>query len=277
MIDAMHILCSTVIMPAELRKAENLLLFFVNEFEELYGASNMVYNVHQLRHIAECVENNGPLFLYSNYSMEDNIGHLVSFVQGTTDVAHQICEKYLLEKNLVLHLNKSTLATKFYEKIESKLWFSRGKRVNDGVVIGNPKQYLNDQHLLFIKDTLNLSIDKQIFEYDSVLWKGEIFYERNYNKVKKRTSDFFVLNTASNNFADISAIFTIDDNLFFLIDEKYKMVQSGITTEYNIFLEIIDPYETKIIASKFVGPKYAFIHCGTHLCCSKFPNLFERN
>lgn len=56
MIDAIHILTSDRITQTALNKAEDLLKLFVDEFEILYGESNMVYNVHQLLHLAECVK-----------------------------------------------------------------------------------------------------------------------------------------------------------------------------------------------------------------------------
>lgn len=157
LVDAIHILSSAAITPTQLNRAKLLLLSYVNEFEQLYGEENMVFNVHQLSHIAECVENNGPLFLYSTYSMEDHIGHLVSFVKGTTDVCHQICEKYLLEKNLVRQLEKSFVAKKFFDDIQSKLTFSIATKIHNDIVIGKPKPNSEDNDLFLIREFLCLS------------------------------------------------------------------------------------------------------------------------
>lgn len=136
----MHILCSTLIPLNDIGVANRLLLSFVDEFEDLYGTENMVYNVHQLRHLADCVELNGPLFAYSNYFMEDNIGHTVSFVNGTTDVTKQICSKYLIEKNLYMHLEKSAKARTFYNQIVSQLRFKFTEVFDNVMVIGKPQK-----------------------------------------------------------------------------------------------------------------------------------------
>lgn len=121
LIDAIHSLRNVNISYLNISKANALLVSFVEEFETHYGAKNMVYNVHQLTHLAKCVEMNGPLFVYANYPMEDNIGHLSSFVRRTTDVTSQICSRYLLEKNLHISLQTSPLAQSFYKQIERKL------------------------------------------------------------------------------------------------------------------------------------------------------------
>lgn len=73
---------------------------FVREFEELYGDSNMRYNVHILSHIPDCVENLGPLWVYSNFPFENNNGKLVGYVKSPKGVLNQISNKYLLAKKM---------------------------------------------------------------------------------------------------------------------------------------------------------------------------------
>lgn len=276
LVDSMHILCSTAITPTQLIKGKELLLSYVNEFEQLYGEENMVYNVHQLTHIPECVENNGPLFLYSTYPMEDYIGYLVSLVHGTTDVTHQICEKYLLEKHLIGHLKKSCLAKKFYDEIQSELTFSVTLKIDKTLLIGKPKRYLGDSDLSLIREYLEISNDEEIEEYDSVLWNGEIFYERVNENRKKRTCDSFIFNVESNRFGEIKSIFVINKQVYFLVDEKYIVLDNpDNSTEHIIFLQLIDESESKI--TKSIGPKHAFVKFGNVFSCSKFPNLYERH
>lgn len=167
LVDSMHILNSTQVHISESKrkKANKLLLSFVEDFEDLYGEDNMVYNVHQLKHVGECVVRNAPLFTYSNYPMEDYIGHLVSFVKGTTDVSSQICSRYLLEKNLHFILQKSQLALEFYRSIESRLSFSISRKVNESLVIGKPKRYnLNGHELAFVQNVLQIDDTNEFYE-----------------------------------------------------------------------------------------------------------------
>lgn len=238
----------------------------------------MVYNVHQLLHLVECVENNGPLFLYSTYSMEDHIGHLVSLAKGTTDICHQICEKYILDKHLISHLEKSAIAKKFYEDIQSRLIFPIATKIHNDILIGKPSQISSGEDLLIIRNLLCLSHRNQIDEYGSILWNGEIYYESTNKFRKKRTRDTFVKNLESNCFGEIKSIFVVDKQTFLLIDEKYEKLQdSSILSEHIIFLNAKEQFASKVIKTTSIGPKYAFVEFENVLSCSKFPNLYERH
>lgn len=138
LVDGTHILCSENIAFNKIEEAKVLLSSFVEQFEELYGEKNMVHNVHLLTHLPECVRLNGPLYTYSNYCFEDHIGHLVSLKKGTTDVATQICQKYILEKNLFHYAHHSPTVHKFIENIDSKQQFSVCRKVSGSLVIGKP-------------------------------------------------------------------------------------------------------------------------------------------
>lgn len=127
-VDAIHILSSTSISREDLVRARELLDTFVRDFEEEYGAGNVVFNIHLLSHLADCVEKNGPLFCYSNYSFEDNMGHLLSFVSGTNDVILQIASKYVMERNLLHNLINSPIPKKFYDAIQASQKFPFPKK-----------------------------------------------------------------------------------------------------------------------------------------------------
>lgn len=278
LVDTIHILCSTCIDEKLWKKANSLLKSFVIDFEDLYGKSNMVYNVHQLNHLAECVRKNGPLFGYSNYPMEDYIGHLVTFVKGTTDVTTQICSRYLLEKNWHVHLEKSSLAKDYYNKIESKSEFSIARKVNESLVIGKAKlqSNLDEQEVSSIRDSLGIDRHIEIQEYRSVLLNGRIFYESITNNSRKRTDDSFIFNTESKRFAVIQAIIVVEEQVHFLIEEKYREISDPYCKYVHFLTEAVRP-KKKLIAPELVDNKHAFIQFSNIIAASKFPNLYERN
>lgn len=278
LVDATHILSGISISQNQLKSADQMLKSFVDEFEELYGESNMVYNVHQLRHISECVKRNGPLFAYSNYCMEDNIGHLVSHVKGTTDVLSQISTRYILEKNLHIHLEKTPTARKYYEQIESKLSFPIVKKVDESLVIGKARSTsnLSEDELSFIRTSLSLRADDEIFEYNALLFKNKIFYQTHENSFSKRTNDSFIYNANSKRYADIKSIFCIREKLYFFVSEKYEFVRNDSSRFIKILKEL-RTYEQNIMDSTLVGPKYVLVKFHDTIACSAFPNMFERN
>lgn len=273
----MHILNSTGINECDRKKANRLLNSFVDEFEDLYGEINVVYNVHQLKHVAECVQRNGPLFAYSNYPMEDFIGHLVSFVKAPTDVTTQTSSRYILEKSLHVHLHKSEKAQNFYDKIESRLSFPIAQKVNGSLVIGKPKSisHLNTQEMEFVRNTLKIDESKQINEYNASFLFDQMFYEISTNSFRKRTDDSILFNTESNCFAEIRAILVVDGQLYFLIDAKFAKI-TDTDCKYVQFLRE-STSKLMLIKPESVPLKYAFVKFGNTIAASKFPNLCERN
>lgn len=278
LIDAIHILCGLKITSERIKHANRLLLSFVDQFEDFYGEANMVFNVHQLRHLADCVEMNGPLFAYSNYCMEDNIGHIVSLVKGTTDVSTQICSKYLLEKNMFAHLVKSEKAYEFHRRIESRLRFTEAKKQNGCLMIGKPlkNSNMNENDFTFVTNFLKLTPEDQIFEYNSFLLNCKIFFETVANSIGKRTNDSFIHNIETNQFADIKAIFTFEDQIYLLVNEKYQITDKS-NSRYSKFLDDKTQHDRKIITIESIGQKHALIEFDTISVCSPFPNLHERN
>lgn len=243
------------------------------------GESNTVFNVHMIRHLPDCVKFLGPLWAYSNYCFEDQIGHLVSLHKGTTDVATQICEKYLLEKNLFQQFETSPIAKDFFHTIDSKRQFNVYRKIAGSVVIGNAKKppHLNDGKKLLIFNSLNLPTDTQIYEYNSVLLNGNIYYET-VEKTNKRTNDAFVMNTQSKKFGEITSIFTIHEKLYFLVTEKFDIFDDNRTNSSFIFnLKNSEHPDEKIVEAKYIGPKFVFIKFNDTIACSKFPNMYERN
>lgn len=279
LVDATHILCGVHITFEKIDEAERLLHSFCDDFEILYGEFNAVFNVHLLRHIADCVRNIGPLFTYSNYNFEDQIGHLISLHKGTTDVATQICEKYLLEHNLFKFIANSPIAKSYIDDIDGKQKFSIIRKVEESVLIGkakNPSQ-LTEEERSYIVDTLNEIVDIQIDEYSSVLLNGKIFYEK-LNGKRKRTSDSFVFCSDNNHFGQIHSIFVIRDKLYFLVDEKFDIIiEPKNNCQFLFYLKECNHLNLRIVKSKYISSKFVFLKFNNTMTCSKFPNMYERN
>ncbi|CAG5093131.1 Protein of unknown function [Cotesia congregata] len=65
LVDGISILTKKSIMKSELVYADQCLKEFIREVESLYGEKYLSFNVHLLAHLAESVENWGPLFTHS--------------------------------------------------------------------------------------------------------------------------------------------------------------------------------------------------------------------
>lgn len=279
LIDAIHTLCGQIIGHDELQEADQLLCSFVDDFEVAYGESKMVFNVHLLRHLADSVRSIGPLHAYSNYHFEDHIGHLVSFHKGTTDVASQICEKYSLEKNMFYHLARSRMAQEFYDEISCNRMLKHSRKIAGSVLLGKPKKLskLAERDRILISSQLNIPYDFELQEFGAILLNSKVFYEC-ISYSEKHTSDSFIFNAQSTQFALIQSIFVIDDNVHLLINENFEVkFDASIKCKSHIQLNELAVDCKKIIDPASVGPKFAFIKFENSVSCSKFPNMIERN
>lgn len=277
LIDSVHILCSDFITIDDMSNADNMLSSFVADFEVLYGEINMVSNVHQLLHLSKCVRINGPLFCYSTYPFEDFIGHQVSFVSGKIDVLEQISERYILEKKFLNYVQTSQLAYDFYNKIRSDKPFAVAQKIQNATIIGKNVTIskLNEEEENFIMNYFMLDDFELINEYKSILLNSHDFYTC---FDKNRTCDGLVYNTESNSFDELKSIFTFQNRVFFLLNQKYKVSNRWKNICNSIKpLETIQNSEQKIIDVTSVGPKYVFIQYENFNGCAKFPNVNERN
>lgn len=279
LVDAIHILSATCIPRCDLQRADENLKQFAEAYELAFGVVNMTFNTHLLSHSVACVVKNGPLFAYSGYSMEDNIGHLISLQNGTTDVTTQISQKYLLQKSLYENLENSEKATMFLNQIEHKQ-FSKTTKVNGHVLVGQSREIRNESHLQFVLSELNKEIDYvKLVEYRGVLLNSNVFYESlDQRRIQKRTNDSFVSNFDGTIFAEIISIILVDDeDLFFLINEKYKPTNNWNNISQHI--SQLNEVETtlKLVESSYFGQKYAMMKIDGIISCAKFPNMFERN
>lgn len=98
---AVYILCQDTIKPTEQKMACDMLNNFADEFENIYGKGAITMNIHLLRHYFQMITNCGPLWSYSLFGFENNIGSLKKLVHGNTDVLEQISKKYFISNKKV--------------------------------------------------------------------------------------------------------------------------------------------------------------------------------
>lgn len=270
---ATHILCRTQILRLDLNKARILLQTFVEEFQTYYGAANMVLNVHLLLHNVSCVERCGSMFEYSNYCTEDFIGHLISLVRGNTDILNQICDRYLLEKNLGLQINESTRVRSFYNILEYT-HFSNTVQLSKFLLIGKRKSFVKNVENRWIFDHCNCDT---IDTYRAVFVNSNSYYE-SVSIRKKKTYDSFVCNPNNQIYAEIDAILVANNDVYMLINNKYK-VRNSRYNESPALIELEEKQNTDVLLIKasIIHSKFSLMISNTMITCAAFPNTFERN
>ncbi|KAH9384469.1 hypothetical protein HPB48_026477 [Haemaphysalis longicornis] len=92
LIRIMHILRDDGVPLDQLRSLQKD-MFFVQEYEALYGVNPLTFNAHALLHLVDCVREWGPVDV-SAYSYEGVNGCLVRRVNGTRHAQLQIVETF---------------------------------------------------------------------------------------------------------------------------------------------------------------------------------------
>ena len=80
LVESVFILLQHSISPAMIEKAENMIKHYCFKMEAYYSRRSMTANLHQLLHLPQCVNNNGPLYIYSCFPFEGMNGRLLNLI-----------------------------------------------------------------------------------------------------------------------------------------------------------------------------------------------------
>ena len=134
------------IKPEDIDVAQTVLLEFIKQIPDLYGREYLTFNIHQLTHLPSAVRDWGPMWGFSCFRFENQIGHIVSLVRGTKCVPLQICKTFLMKRFLPslhdMYFSDYTVkVNKIYNRLTCTI-YTRKKLVSVGEVhlYGAPKR-----------------------------------------------------------------------------------------------------------------------------------------
>ena len=112
-----RLLTKEKINPEDIIKAKQLINEFCPEFENLYGTTNMSYNLHVQLHLAEQCELIGGLHMASCFAGESCFNECSQRFYGTTNIPYQIAKNINLKRQIYEYLtldeiNKSIISLK---------------------------------------------------------------------------------------------------------------------------------------------------------------------
>lgn len=102
LVKAVYILNSDSITEAQLDIAENLLTVFVRDYQTNYLLRNMVYNVHLLTHLVDCVRNWGPLWVFSSLPFESMNRRITDCIKSPYRRADQVIGRFFMRKFVIV-------------------------------------------------------------------------------------------------------------------------------------------------------------------------------
>jgi hypothetical protein len=121
-VEGIYLLCTDCVLPKQLQKSKQLLSYFVHMFPSLYGDRFLTLNMHSLLHLPDCVEDLGPLWIYSCFPFENVNGHLMELFHGTQNVELQILSSVNVFQNMpdMITSIKDQTYVEFIEKLRHK-------------------------------------------------------------------------------------------------------------------------------------------------------------
>jgi len=120
---ALHMLLQRQIIVKDVEEAHRLLVMYGFYFQKYFGESNMLYNIHLLTHICTGVLNFGPIWGHNSFPYESHNRHLLQLCQSSSNVAYQICHKFMIFKLLPTLCEKMVTSKEALSFIQNVLNF----------------------------------------------------------------------------------------------------------------------------------------------------------
>lgn len=252
---AVYILLKSSVTLKEIDEAEIMLVRFVQQHQELFGKEHMVTNVHLLKHLANSVRKQGPLWCHSAFAFERNNGVLLKKVNGTTDVLQQISSKYCLSKSIINRgIGKYGVQSNEVEM----------------VLLGRSVMVTEKSLIVFNIESLrevNLS-NKALHVHKRIKFKNVIYTSTLYTLPKKSIDYFIGLNNGIIGKANF--YFKSNDKTFVVIEE-FEVIE-----EVDHFLRV-QPVSRNIMAQVHeIQGKYIFLKVGIKQFITSDPNPYEK-
>lgn len=211
LIKCIEILLKTTILKEDLVIARRHMQIFLKDFERLYGLKNMVYNVHTLQHLADCVDHLGPLWAYSNFPFENNNGKLARYVNSPKSVLNQIWTKYSLSRKLQI-IRFEEPAVHFEKNMTKRSHLISSSNICK-LLGGSKKDKLNLANF----DLNNTTFESNSFLLYNRISKNNIIYSTQAYCKNKRSDDS-VLKFDNNRYGFIKGII-VQDGIYLIIEE----------------------------------------------------------
>lgn len=207
-------LLNQITITQELFLAIQKLNLFVKRFQKYYGIVNISSNVHQVMHVADCVAQWGPLWVYSAYGFKNHSGQLVKMLNGTQHIGKQIKTRFRHVRQLktITSLVRNTDYDHYadFVALQNRLF---------GYYAPTKKVVRNGDHVVFIGNgnRRNLSTEESIscsvppfddLYFNRVLIDNEIYSIDSYKQMAKRKNSLLFL--LKNEIVKLTAIGLID-------------------------------------------------------------------
>lgn len=243
---SVYFLLQSEISKKEIEEAKYMLNKFATDFEKLYGREAVTMNIHLLRHVADAVVQCGPLWAYSMFGFEKNLGNLKKAVKNPTDALDSITFEYCMSRKENEDLKESISMTKNSRLKQSQLTSVENSELIGYGLIPSPNNGFEISHSCKINRDVYTSLKSPITK--------SIDY---FLQINKSTIGCAQLYVKSDN------IIYVLLKIYEVIDKHHHLNRIRATEQYNVFK--CSEIDCKLIYMKF----------GTFEIIAKEPNFFE--
>lgn len=223
---------------------------FANQFESLYGKSNVTLNIHLLRHISTAVENLGPLWSQSAFAFEALNGVVSKANTSTKDIVHQLVWKYCMRHTLITNENSEEYSD-FSLKKKKIIQISATERD------------------LFIQESVKVEKFNKITIFESVIVRGIKYTSQNMRDIS--TIDYFVKFKADIGYIGAVKFYIISDFTLYAFLDIYEILET-----FDHFLRISRTDNQKLVKMADIVEKALYLKYGQREYVTSIPNNFEK-
>lgn len=247
---AIYSLSKDAISLEDIEEARSQLINFTDDFEVLYGKSNVTINLHLIRHIPMQIQNLGPLWSQSAFAFEANNGIVIKSNSSTKDIAHQLMWKYSMKQ---------------------KMKTSSDTEKRDDCSFGGKSVILitSDELNLFQQNGLNIEINTFLRIYKKVVVHGIKYTSLQSKEVS--TIDFFVRMKGNNQIGAVKYYTIINSTLYALVN-TYHIIDS-----FGHFFQIEqNDAEQNLVQMNDISEKMLYMKFGLREFIVSIPNRYEK-
>lgn len=279
------------ISPTDLRNAHAMCFEFVRKYQNLYGSERMTYNVHICSHLAEMVQNWGPLWATSCFNFEHGIGLLKKLVSGTKMINVVLANKYLLYSSIPVFYqeyaaNASRAVSEYITKLTGYELARSACQVGEVVFLGCGQNRVLDAYEIMAMRESNIEnvVPHQMTFYSRCIFNGIKYHSKEYMRATS-TYDCLV-ELANRQHAHIVNIASYNGNNFVFL--KKMMPLANTFVNFGIYvndeqvrcrMHHITQYSAEDILSvvhvEDIIKKCIFLNEGENLYACCIPNRWE--
>lgn len=236
---ATFILLKAKITKSEVLQAGEMLIKFANDFETIFSSEAVTMNIHMLRHYGSSVLQCGPMWAYSMFCFEKNIGILKKSCHNPTNALDTIAFDYCLKRS-----EPKTVFNEEIVKMRNKVSLTTSE---EDVL----KSFLLDGH-------------SDVFD---TIETNQHIYKSKKSRPSKSIDYFIKMQDQS---IGSLQFFVKNGERVFVVLESYKIVEI-----HNHLLRIKSTKKYEIFNCEQIYCKLMYMQFGMFEIVSQLPNFFE--